>query len=297
MFFAPLLPRATRLETWLDPTEWALRERGDDRRLGALYNVRARLAHFRDRGVEAVALQRTALNFITQAGSPEAVADAHSTLAFFALRAQDFTTAEIHARAAIEHARDANASESEAVALRVLASVLAPRDPDEAAALAGRSLTLFSAQNDRSGMAYAHMALAALAEQRGDLARAETDYREALRLGWEMRSDPYIVRHLEAIAQFYGRRCDAADRCRADRLLSVAGEARRALGLPVTHGSGRGGAAAAPSSLPAEGCASAAAAPQTILRAAVEDVLSSPPTFSQPATPATANRAAALTPD
>jgi predicted ATPase/class 3 adenylate cyclase len=262
-FFVPFLPRATNIEVWLEDTERALRRLEDRYRLGKLYNARARLANIRGAFVDAVAYQRKVLDCLTETGSDAEIADVHSTLAWQALRAQDFPTAERHARRGLELGRKAGETEPQAVAFCVLASVLTPQNPEEAARMAQRSLALFREQGERVGMAHASIALAAIAEAHEDLAAAEARYRDALGFCWELGMEVQVARCLEMIAKFYAR---SGDRPLASTLLAAAANAQKALGLPET---------------------ARLALPETDLRAeeepplaaVVEGMLSAPPAF------------------
>ncbi|HZO86742.1 MAG TPA: AAA family ATPase [Chthonomonadaceae bacterium] len=264
-FFAPLLPRATNLEAWLDTTLSALRRLNDTYRIGKLLNTRARLASTRGAFVQAVQFQSQALECLLPCGAPGEVADLHSTLAFFALRAQNYALAETHARQGIEWARKADDGGSEAMALYVLACVLTPSDLEQATKMAERSLALFQSQNQSRGIAHASLALAAIAEAQANLALAEARYRTAVRLCWEKREEVQLARCLEALARFYAR-CGVLTL--ADELLTAAAHAQRTLGMPET----------ASLALPEAAHAPLEGEPPT-LDHAVEYVLSAPPAF------------------
>jgi len=230
-FFAPLVPRSANLEAWVGETERALSCLNDRRGLGRLYNTRARLANLRGNFVEAVTYQQAALANMVEIATPAEIADLHSTLAFFALRAHDPETAERHARLGIELGRHAGEIEPEAVALFVLASVLTPRDLEQATQMAERSVHLFRQQGQYRGMAHAHIALAAIADACGKIPEAEAHYLEALRLCKEQHADVIAARCLEALGKFYGRRGKVAI---ADYLLLAATQIQKILGMPET---------------------------------------------------------------
>lgn len=229
-YFAPFLPRAANLEEWLDATERALRSLEDESRLSALFNTRARLANLRGLYSEAVIQQRAALSCVTHV-PPEHLADLHSTLAFFALRAEDRETVRHHATRAIEIAHEANASEPEATALWVLAGVLAPDDPQQAEAMARRSLSLFEELKQPRGMAHAYMALATIQEEQGDAPSAERSMCAAVRLCWEQRVEVSAARCLELLGRFYVRQGNIE---MADYLLRATAETQRRLGMTET---------------------------------------------------------------
>ncbi len=262
-YFAPILPRATHIEAWLDDTEHALRQLEDRYRLGKLYNTRARLANSQGRFVEAVAWQRKVVEHLEETGSPAEIADVHSTLAWQALRAQDYVTAERHARRGLELGRQAGEMEPQAVALCVLASILTPDNLAEAEEMARQSLALFQTQEGLIGTTHARIALAAIAEAREDLAAAEAHYRVALLSCWEHRMEVQVARCLEAIARFHTR---FGDRALAARLLAAAANTQKALGLPETARLSLPGSAAPIESEPP-------------LARVVEQLLASPPAF------------------
>ncbi len=194
-------------------------------------NTRARLANLRGIFVKAVEYQQEVLSLLSQCGRVEDVADAHSTLAFFALRALDYKMAERHAHLAIEKARSCRAIIAEAFACYVLAVISTPAHLEEAASRAERSLELFREGQDRGGVAHALTALAAIAEARGEPTTAERLYQDALRIRWEYRAEDSVARCLEALGRFYARQGDLKQ---ADRLLLTAANAQKWMGMPET---------------------------------------------------------------
>jgi predicted ATPase/class 3 adenylate cyclase len=232
-FFATALPQSANIEPWLDRTERVLRQRDDKRRLGFLANTRARLAGRRGEFGEALKHQRASLDSILEAGLPAERADAHSTLAYFALRAQDYPTAERYAELGMQLGRRHGAKEPEAVAYLVLAQVLKTSHRERAKQLAEHSLALFREQGICRGMSHADIVLAEIAEADGEPAAAEIYYRDALSLCMGEGEDVQVVRCLEFIAGFYARH-DNADMA-ADLLAAAAG-AKRILGMPPAAG-------------------------------------------------------------
>jgi predicted ATPase/class 3 adenylate cyclase len=229
--FATALPREANIEGWVEKTHHALQQMGDTYRLGRLHNTQARLASRRGAFVDAVRFQQAALDHLIGKCSPYELADAHSTLAFFALRAQNYRMAEHHARLGMEYGSRHRADEPEAVALFVLANVLTPGDQAQATQMAERSMDLFRERGNARGMAHASVALAQIAEANGDIAAAETHYRNALNFCWGQGEEVQVVRCLEAIARFYARH---GDRSFARLLFACAAESQRSLGMPET---------------------------------------------------------------
>jgi tetratricopeptide (TPR) repeat protein len=230
-FFAPMLPKAANIEFWVEETERAARRLNDTDRLGLVYNTRARLSGRAGRYDEAVGYQRESLRLRELSGTDAQIADAHSTLAMFALRAQDTETARAHARKGIELAQICEAPEPEATALFVLARVLTPHDPEEAARLAERSLSLYHGLRSPRGAAHAHVTLANIAEARGDMAAAERQYHAALRLCSGQGEPIQVVRCLENMSRFYAQR---GEHYRAETLMEAARNIELAEGLPET---------------------------------------------------------------
>lgn len=230
-FFATALPREATIEGWVDATHRALQHMGDPYRLGRLYNTQARLASRRGAFVDAVRYQQAALDQLMEKCSPYELADAHSTLAFFALRAQNYRMAEHHARLGMEYGNRHGAAEPEAVALFVLASALTSVDRVQATQMAERSMALFRERGNSRGMAHASIALAQIAESNGDIAAAETHYRNALGFCRGQGEEVQVVRCLEAIARFYSHH---GERSFAHLLFTCAAEAQKSLGMPET---------------------------------------------------------------
>jgi predicted ATPase/class 3 adenylate cyclase len=235
-FFAPMLPKAANIESWVEDTERAARGLNDLVRLGSVYNTRARLSARAGRYVEAVGYQRESLRLREVSGSDALIADGHSTLAMFALRAQDEETAGAHARKGIELARTSGSAEPEATALFVLARVLARQDPEEAARLAERSLSLYHELRSPRGAAHACVTLAFIAEARGDMASAERQYHAALRLCSGQGEPIQVVRCLENMSRFYKQ---TGEHYRAETLIDAARSVEHAEGLPESHGQSR----------------------------------------------------------
>ena len=230
-FFATALPREANIESWVEKTHHALRCIGDTYRLGRLHNTQARLASRRGAFVEAVQYQQAALDHLMEQCSPYELADAHSTLAFFALRAQNYRMAEHHARLGMEYGAKHSADEPEAVALFVLAQVLSAVDPAQALQMAARSMALFRERGNARGMAHASAALAQIEEATGNIAVAETHFRNALGFCWGQGEEVQVVRCLEALARFYSHH---GDRSFARLLFACAASAQRSLGMPET---------------------------------------------------------------
>ncbi len=230
-FFAPSLARSANLESLLEQTQRAVERVDDMRRLAILFNTRARLAYHRGHIVDAVSHQRASLERLLAAGSLRDIADGHTTLAYLALRAQDYGLAEEHAYKGLNAAREAGDEEVEATSLYVLASVLTPSDLDRAQELAELSYVRYQQRGANRGMAHASLALAAIAEARGEMGRAHGHYRHALNLCWGQREESQIVRCLEAVARFYAR---YGDHDLAAGLLASAAQAQRRLGMPET---------------------------------------------------------------
>jgi predicted ATPase/class 3 adenylate cyclase len=230
-YFAPVLPRSMGLDDWMDEIDQSLQRLDDRYRLARTANTRARLASRQGNFVEATAHQKRSLAYLLDAGSAAEIADAHSTVAFFALRAQDYPTAMQHASEGMDLADRAGAMEPKAVALYVLSRACVADSPERAEPLARSSYALFESTGNVRGMAHACMALAEIAEARGRIDEAHAHYREGLRLCSLQQHEVQMVRCLESVARFYGRigRLSSA----APLLASVA-SAQRMLGMPET---------------------------------------------------------------
>jgi predicted ATPase/class 3 adenylate cyclase len=229
--FAPLLPRAANIEDWLDTTERALQQLEDTYRLGRIANTRARLASIRGAYAEASTHQRRVLDCLEAIGSPTEVADAHSTLALFALRAADFDSAAEQARLGRELSQRCGNGKAEALALCVQANLQVSSHLDQAEESAQQSLRLFEQTEEPVGKVHAYLALAKISECREDLAAAEHYYRTALRLCWELQSFLYMARCAEFAARFYGRSGHTEI---ADPLLAAVAQVQKTQGMLET---------------------------------------------------------------
>jgi predicted ATPase/class 3 adenylate cyclase/tetratricopeptide (TPR) repeat protein len=229
--FAPALPRSSGLDAWCEEIERVLSERQDMYGLAKLANIRAQLASRKGDYVEAVSQQMKSLQGYLATGTDAEIADAHSTVAFFAQRAQNYELAIQHAHAGIEMAERAGIAEPKAVGLFVLAGAEAIDSPDRADQRARASLRLFEAHGNARGMAHALLAIADIAKGAGRHNEAYEHYREALRLCARQQHEVQMVRCLEAVARFHSH---VGNRQTATVLFAAAASAQHTLGMQMT---------------------------------------------------------------
>ncbi len=229
--FAPLLPRSAEIEEWIPKTEQVLTTENNLASLYRLFNTKARMATVRGEYAQAVLYQKRVLEHFTETASLPELADAQSTMALFAYRAEMWVEAERYAHDARMTAHLTENREVEGLALCVLANLCLPDTPDEAKRLAREGLALFEQVGDRVGKMHAFLALARADAAENNLHTAEVQYRAALNECLIMESLLYMARCGEFVGQFYREHnCSEI----ANPLLFSVAEAQRLQGMPVT---------------------------------------------------------------
>ena len=229
--FAPLLPRSADIEAWIPQTEAILTAHEDMHRLCRLFNTKARMAIVHGDYAQAVAYQRRVLEHFTETASLRELADAQSTMAMFAHRAEMWEEAERYAQDARTTAHLTEHHKAEGLALCILANLCLPDKPEDTERLAREGLKLFEQAEDRVGMMHAFLALARAAVTRNDLHAAEMQCRAALNQCLIMESWLYMARCGEFVGEFYWEQ--NRPKIAVPLLFSVA-EAQRLQGMTQT---------------------------------------------------------------
>lgn len=229
--FAPLLPRSADIAGWIPKVEEILTAQSDMRRLCRLFNTMGRMATVRGDFEQAVAYQRRVLEYFTETASFPELADAQSTLALFAHRAEMWDDAERFAQDALMTAELSLNRKAAGLAMCVLANLRLPHFPAEAKWLGQAGLEAFDEIGDRVGKMHASLALARTATAETDLQTAENYYRAALKECLIMESLLYMARCGEFVGQFYLEQ--GCGQIAVPLLFSVA-EAQRLQGMPLS---------------------------------------------------------------
>ncbi len=229
--FAPLLPRSADIEAWIPKTEAVLTAQNDLHRLYRLFNTKARMAIVRGEYAQAVSYQKRVLEYFTETASLRELADAQSTMAMFAHRAEMWEEAERYAQDARTTAHLTKNLKAEGLALCILANLCLPEKPQETERLAREGLKRFEQVEDRVGKMHAFLALARAAVTQNDLHSAEIQCRAALNECLIMESLLYMARCGEFVGEFYLEQNHPE--IGIPLLFSVA-EAQRLQGMPLT---------------------------------------------------------------